>query len=105
MQTTKQPTGLLTAASDYVTLVEQAINKVTGFEQLYKELDRSINVTVKTRSTLTNYSRHLAHLAIHYNHLPTKLNQEQVLDYLHLVKPKSPSSTTLSVLNFNPVEA
>jgi site-specific recombinase XerD len=94
MQTTKQPTGLRTAASDYVTLVQQAVNKVTGFDQLYKELDRSINVTGKTRSTLTNYSRHLAHLALHYNQLPTELDQEQVLDYLHLVKPKSSSSAT-----------
>jgi hypothetical protein len=41
MQTTKQSTGLLTAASDYVTLVQQAIGKVTGFEQLYNELERA----------------------------------------------------------------
>jgi hypothetical protein len=38
MQTTMRPTGLLTAASDYVTLVQQAKNKIKGFEQLYKEL-------------------------------------------------------------------
>jgi integrase/recombinase XerD len=94
MQTTKQSTGLRTAASDYVTLVQQAINKVTGFGQLYKQLDRAINVSGKSRSTLTNYSRHLAHLALHYNQLPTELNEEQVLDYLHLVKSKgSPSAT------------
>ncbi len=39
MQTTKRSTGPHTAASNYETLVQQAINKVTGFEQLYKELD------------------------------------------------------------------
>jgi hypothetical protein len=94
MQTTKQPTGLRTAASNDVTLVQQAINIVTGFDQLYKELDRAINVTVKTRSIFTNYSRHLAHLALHYNQLPTELDQEQVLDYLHLIKPESSSSAT-----------
>lgn len=94
MQTTKRPTGLRTAATDYVTLVQQAINKVTGFHQLYKELERAINVSGKSRSTLTNYSRQLAHLALHYNQLPTELDQEQVLDYLHLVKSKgSPSAT------------
>src|SRR6059036_3836183 len=86
MQTTKQTTGLRTAAKDYETIVQQAINKVTGFAQLYKELERAINVSGKSRSTLTNYSRHLAHLALHYNQLPTALDQEQVLDYLHLVK-------------------
>jgi len=94
MQTTKRPTGLPAAASDYETLVQQAINKVTGFPQLYKELERAINVSGKSKSTLTNYSRHLAHLALHYNQLPTELDNEQVLDYLHLVKSKgSPSAT------------
>lgn len=94
MQTTKRPTGLRTAASDYETLVQQAINKVTGFYQLYKELERAINVSGKSKSTLTNYSRHLAHLALHYNQVPTELDNEQVLDYLHLVKSKgSPSAT------------
>ncbi len=94
MQTTKQPTGLRTAAADYVTLVQQAINKVSGFSQLYKELERSINVSGKSVSTLTNYSRQLAHLALHYQQLPTELDNEQVLDYLHFVKSKgSPSAT------------
>ena len=94
MQTTKQPAGLRTAAADYETLVQQAINKVTGFQQLYKELERAINVSGKSKSTLINYSRHLAHLALHYNLLPIELDQEQVLDYLHLVKSKgSPSAT------------
>lgn len=94
MQTTKRPTGLRTAATEYETLVQQAINKVTGFEQLYKELERAINVTGKSTSTLSNYSRHLAHLALHYQQLPTELDNEQVLDYLHLVKAKgSPSAT------------
>jgi integrase/recombinase XerD len=94
MQTTKRPTGLRTAANEYVTIVQQANNKVTGFEQLYKEMERSINVSGKSMSTLTNYGRQLAHLALHYQQLPTELDQEQVLDYLHLVKSKgSPSAT------------
>lgn len=94
MQTTKQPTGLRTAAADYETLVQQAINKVTGFLQLYKDLERGINVSGKSKSTLTNYSRHLAHLALHYHQLPTELDNEQVLDYLHLVKSKGSASAT-----------
>jgi integrase/recombinase XerD len=94
MQTTKRPTGLRAAAPDYETLVQQAIGKIKGFEQLYKELERSINISGKSTSTLTNYARHLAHLALHYNQLPTELDQEQILDYLHLVKRDgSPSAT------------
>jgi site-specific recombinase XerD len=94
MQTTKRPTGLRTAAPDYETLVQQANSKIKGFEQLYKELERSVNISGKSDSTLTNYARHLAHLALHYNTLPTELDNEQVLDYLHLVKAGgSPSAT------------
>jgi site-specific recombinase XerD len=87
-------TGLRTAANDYVTIVQQACNKVMGFTKLYEDLERSINVSGKSKSTLTNYGRQLAHLALHYNQLPTELDSEQVLDYLHLVKANgSPSAT------------
>ena len=65
MQTTKRPTGLRTAANNYVTIVQQASDKVTGFGQLYKEMARSINVSGKSTSTLANYGRQLAHLALH----------------------------------------
>ena len=94
MQTTKQPTGLRTAAGDYQTLVQQAISKVSGFDALYKELERAISISGKSKSTLTNYARHLAHLALHYQQLPTELDSDQVMDYLHLVKSNgSPSAT------------
>ena len=90
----RQTTGLRTAADDYVTIVQQACNKVTGFTRLYEDLERSINVSGKSKSTLTNYGRHLAHLALHFNQLPTDLDSEQVLDYLHFVKANgSPSAT------------
>lgn len=94
MQTTKRPTGLRTAAPDYETLVQQASAKVNGFAQLYKELERSVSISGKSQSTLVNYGRHLAHLALHYQQLPTGLDAEQVMDYLHSVKQNgSPSAT------------
>lgn len=91
---TKQTTGLRTRAHDYVTIVQQACAKIAGFQQLYKELERSISVTGKSQSTLTNYGRQLAHLALHYNRLPTELDKDQVLDYLHMVKSKGTPSAT-----------
>ena len=94
MQTAKQTTSPGKRAKDYVTIVQQACNKVKGFEQLYKELERAINVSGKSKSTLTNYGRQLAHLALHYQMLPTELDNEQVLDYLHLVKANGTPSAT-----------
>jgi len=91
---TKQTTGLPTVANDYVTIVGQACNKVTGFSELYKELERAISITGKSKSTLTNYSRQLAHLALHYNCFPLELDAEQVMDYLHLIKNRGTTSAT-----------
>jgi integrase/recombinase XerD len=91
---TKQTTRPRTMAKDYVTIVQQACNKVRGFEQLYKEMERSISITGKSKSTLTNYSRQLAHLALHYNQFPLDLDAEQVMDYLHLVKSRGTTSAT-----------
>jgi integrase/recombinase XerD len=90
----KPTSGPRRAAKDYVTVVQQACGKITGFTKLYQDLERSMNVTGKSKSTLTNYGRQLAHLALHYNQLPTTLDSEQVLDYLHLVKSKGTASAT-----------
>ncbi len=90
----KQTTSLRGKATGYVTIVQQACDKVTGFTKLYQDLERSINVSGKSKSTLTNYGRQLAHLALHYNQLPTLLDSEQVLDYLHFVKSKGTPSAT-----------
>lgn len=91
---TKSTTGLRRAATDYVTIVEQACDKVTGFSLLYKEMERAISITGKSTSTLTNYSRQLAHLSLHYNCFPLDLDAEQVMDYLHLVKIRGTTSAT-----------
>jgi site-specific recombinase XerD len=91
---TKQTTGLRRLDKDYVTIVKQASDKVTGFLELYKEMERSICITGKSKSTLTNYSRQLAHLALHYQQFPLGLDAEQVMDYLHQVKSRGTTSAT-----------
>lgn len=91
---TKQTTGLRTAAKDYLTIVQQACDKVTGFSLLYKEMERGISISGKSKSTLTNYARQLAHLALHYNCFPLDLDAEQVMDYLYLVKSRGTTSAT-----------
>ena len=90
----KETTGLRPTDKNYVTIVQQACNKVTGFAQLYKEMERAICITGKSKSTLTNYSRHLGHLALHYNCFPLELDAEQVMDYLYLIKSRGTPSAT-----------
>ena len=68
---TKQTTGLRTCSQRLCYhCSNRPADKVTGFQQLYKEMERSISVTGKSKSTFTNYCRQLAHLALHYNCFP-----------------------------------
>jgi len=65
------------------------------FNELYSKLKRNIEITGKSQSTLTNYGRCLATMALHFNCSPLALDQEQILDYLHYLKTqsKTPSSS------------
>jgi len=65
------------------------------FNELYLKLKRNIELSGKSESTLTNYSRCLATMALHFNCSPIELDEEQVLDYLHYLKTqsKTPSSS------------
>lgn len=83
----KQPTtGLHAAAEGVATIVAQACDKVNGFSDLIQQLDKSVTINGKSQSLFDNYSRQLAHLALHYSQLPLDLSSEQVTDYLYLIK-------------------
>ena len=72
-----------------MTLLEEACILVPEFEELYIKLRRSIEISGKSQSTLTNYGRCLAAMALHYECCPCKLDEEQVLDYLYYLKTRS----------------
>jgi len=66
-----------------------------GFDELYRKMDRYVTISGKSPSTLSNYSRCLATMALHFNCSPLELDKEQILDYLEYLKTKSktPSSS------------
>ncbi|MGM0581372.1 MAG: tyrosine-type recombinase/integrase [Bacteroidota bacterium] len=59
-----------------------------GFGLQYKRLRRSIDISGKSQSTLTNYGRCLAHMGLHFEYDLLELDDEQILDYLHMLKSK-----------------
>jgi len=61
---------------------------VPGFGLQYKRLRRSIDIAGKSQSTLTNYGRCLAHMGMHLQCDLLELDDEQILDYLHMLKSK-----------------
>lgn len=77
------------------TILVQACAKIDGFKELYQKMERNMSIAGKSKSTLHNYARHLAKLALHFNCMPTELDPDQVNDYLYLVQQqhKTPSDS------------
>lgn len=76
------------------TLVAHACAKVTEFTDLYKRFERRMVTSGHSASTLKNYGRHIAAVALHFNCLPTVLSNDQLEDYLHsILKESQPSET------------
>ena len=59
------------------------------FKTLYKKLQQHVEITGKSTSTLTNYGRCLATMALHVNCNPLDLEEDQILDYLQHLKNQS----------------
>ncbi len=51
-------------------------------------MQQRVSISGKSRSTLDNYTRHLAQIALHFNQLPTELDMDQINDYLFLIQQR-----------------
>ena len=68
------------------TIVETAIERVPNFGLLCQNIERNFKINGRSKSTLTNYQRCLAHLALHYLCSPEQLDLESINDYLYFCK-------------------
>lgn len=77
------------------TLAEQANAQIEGFCGLQDKLTQSFSINGKSESTLKNYLRCLAHLALHYKQSPERLSVENIEDYLYYCQKlhKTPSES------------
>lgn len=67
-------------------MISQAQMKVTGFLELSQKFEKKLSILGRARSTYLNYIRHLAKLSLHFDCLPTELDEDQLTDYLNLVQ-------------------
>jgi site-specific recombinase XerD len=76
-------------------LIEEACDEIARFKQLYADMQQKTSLAGRSKSTLDNYTRCLAKMALHYNRLPTELDIDQVNDYLYLMQQqhKTPSES------------
>jgi site-specific recombinase XerD len=68
---------------------------VAGFSTLQNKLEQSFSINGKAKSTLNNYIRCLAHLALHYKQSPETLSVESIESYLYYCQKlhKTPSES------------
>ena len=64
------------------TLVAKACATIDGFNDLYKRFKMRMETSGRSPSTLQNYSRYISKIALHFNCLPTLLEDDQLEDYL-----------------------
>ena len=75
-------------------MVAQACAKVEGYLELYKRFERRMHTIGRSESTLRNYSRYISQISLHFNCLPTELEDDQIEDYLHsLLRSSTPSES------------
>lgn len=73
-------------------MIQRARDQVSGFDQMWLKLEQSIIIGGHSPSTLINYGRCIAKIALHFNIVPIRLEEEQINGYLfHLKQGKNHS--------------
>ena len=78
------------------TIVQNAIETVPGFEQVYKKLNQQVTLRGQSQSTLNNYIRRIAIISLHFDRLPEQITDDEINEYLCglALDPKSPSRSS-----------
>jgi len=76
--------------------VERAIIAIPGFEQVFKKLNQQVELRGQSQSTLNNYIRRIALIALHFGRLPEQIEEDEINEYLVALArdPKSPSRSS-----------
>ena len=73
---------LLMGRTKGITVITTAKRTVPGFEQMYRQLQQKVELGGLSASTLENYGRCIAKIALHFKALPTELEEIQINGYL-----------------------
>ena len=79
-----------------LTLIEQAVALVPGFENVVRKLETQVELRGQSKSTLNNYIRRIALCVIHFGKLPEQIDPEEINEYLAALArdPRSPSRSS-----------
>jgi integrase/recombinase XerD len=87
-------------AGSAATILKMAQERVEGFSTLYRRFERKMTIAGRSGSTITNYGRHIAAIALHFQCLPTDLDQDQLEDYLFMLQSKENRTPSESYFKF-----
>jgi hypothetical protein len=73
-----------------------AIQKVSGFEEVYKLLHQSTLPQNKSISTLHSYVRRIALISMHFERLPQDISDDEINEYLVALTLDTKSSSKSS---------
>lgn len=65
------------------TIVEQAKDKVPGFKDAFSKFTERVTIDQNSQSLITNYSRNLSSLALHFGRVPHAVSVDEINSYLY----------------------
>jgi len=68
---------------NYYPTVDQAKDLVPEFKDAYALFIERVTLNQNSKSTIINYSRNLAHLALHFGRVPHKISVDEINSYLY----------------------
>ena len=67
----------------YITLLSQAKTNVPGFSAAYSKFIERVTIDQGSKSLISNYSRSLATIALHFGRVPHEVSVEEINSYLY----------------------
>lgn len=67
----------------HATYVAQAKKNVIGFTSAYQKFLERVTVDQNSKSMITNYSRSIATIALHFNRVPHEVSTDEINSYLY----------------------
>lgn len=68
---------------NYNTILSQAKKMVPGFKDSYQKFLERVTIDQNSPSMITNYSRSIAAIALHFNRLPHQISTDEINSYLY----------------------
>ncbi len=62
----------------YNTIVSQAKTNIVGFASAYSKFIERVTIDQSSQGLITNYSRSIAAIALHFNRVPLEISVEEI---------------------------